>query len=122
MADAAGGMRNPRGEFLRMATLTINQRGYKGASVHRIASGLNVTKGSFYHHNEAKDDLVLACFEHGNERIAAVQFAAATLPRTAGDGLRARWPNWWRCSFPIRRHCCAPRRCRPCRRNGAARC
>ncbi|ODU68106.1 MAG: hypothetical protein ABT11_17975 [Novosphingobium sp. SCN 66-18] len=74
------GMRNPRGEFLRMATLTINQRGYKGASVHRIASGLNVTKGSFYHHNEAKDDLVLACFEHGNKRIAAVQFAAATLP------------------------------------------
>lgn len=75
------GLRNPHGEFLRMATLTINQRGYKGASVHRIASGLNVTKGSFYHHNEAKDDLVLACFEHGNERIAAVQFAAATLPR-----------------------------------------
>lgn len=74
------GLRNPSGEFLRMATLTINQRGYKGASVHRIASGLNVTKGSFYHHNEAKDDLVLACFEHGNERIAAVQFAAATLP------------------------------------------
>ncbi|KAJ8138327.1 hypothetical protein OY671_008460, partial [Metschnikowia pulcherrima] len=75
------GSRNPHGEFSRMTTLTINQRGYKGASVHRIASGSNVTKGSFYHHNEAKDDSVSACFEHGNERIAAVQFAAATSPR-----------------------------------------
>ncbi|MFM6852711.1 MAG: TetR/AcrR family transcriptional regulator, partial [Sphingopyxis sp.] len=49
-------------KFLQAATRLINERGYRGASVERIASELNVTKGSFYHHLEAKDDLVLACF------------------------------------------------------------
>ena len=39
--------------FLRSATVMINQRGYRGASVNRIAAALNVTKGSFYHHHSA---------------------------------------------------------------------
>ena len=49
--------------FCRAATKLINFRGYRGASVEKISAQLNVTKGSFYHHNEAKDDLVVACFE-----------------------------------------------------------
>ncbi|WP_338468302.1 TetR/AcrR family transcriptional regulator [Novosphingobium sp. ZN18A2] len=69
----------PQAEFLRMATQMINQRGYKGASVQSIASGLNVTKGSFYHHHDAKDDLVLQCFENSYERLSAVQLAALSL-------------------------------------------
>jgi len=76
----ADGERGPQAEFLRMATVMINQRGYKGASVQSIASGLNVTKGSFYHHHEAKDDLVLQCFEKSYERLSAVQFEAQALP------------------------------------------
>ncbi|MDE2561206.1 MAG: TetR/AcrR family transcriptional regulator [Sphingomonadales bacterium] len=75
--------RSPQGEFLRMATVMINQRGYKGASVQSIASGLNVTKGSFYHHHEAKDDLVLQCFENSYERLSSVQLAALGMD---GDG------------------------------------
>lgn len=62
-------------EFLRAATVTINQRGYRGASVNRIAKSLNVTKGSFYHHHDAKDDLVLACFQRSYDRLSAVQMA-----------------------------------------------
>ena len=61
--------------FLRAATVTINERGYRGASVSRIAESLNVTKGSFYHHHEAKDDLVLACFQQSYDRLSAVQIA-----------------------------------------------
>ncbi|MBX7484145.1 TetR/AcrR family transcriptional regulator [Qipengyuania qiaonensis] len=61
--------------FLRAATVTINERGYRGASVNRIAESLNVTKGSFYHHHEAKDDLVLACFQQSYDRLSAVQIA-----------------------------------------------
>ena len=61
--------------FLRAATVTINERGYRGASVNRIAESLNVTKGSFYHHHEAKDDLVLACFQHSYDRLSTVQIA-----------------------------------------------
>tara|TARA_B100001057_G_scaffold371817_1_gene375954 strand:- start:421 stop:1647 length:1227 start_codon:yes stop_codon:yes gene_type:complete len=61
--------------FLRAATVTINERGYRGASVNRIAESLNVTKGSFYHHHQAKDDLVLACFQQSYDRLSAVQIA-----------------------------------------------
>ena len=62
--------------FLRSATVMINQRGYRGASVNRIAAALGVTKGSFYHHHEAKDDLVSECFENSYDRLSAVQLAA----------------------------------------------
>jgi len=66
-------------EFLRAATVTINQRGYRGASVNRIAKSLNVTKGSFYHHHDAKDDLVLACFQRSYDRLSAVQMAGQAM-------------------------------------------
>ncbi len=49
--------------FLRAATQLINDEGYHGASVDRISSKLNVTKGAFYHYNATKDDLVVACFQ-----------------------------------------------------------
>ncbi|AKM07883.1 TetR/AcrR family transcriptional regulator [Pelagerythrobacter marensis] len=66
-------------EFLRAATVTINQRGYRGASVNRIARSLNVTKGSFYHHHDAKDDLVLSCFQRSYDRLSSVQMAGQTV-------------------------------------------
>lgn len=71
--DGADGGRE---SFLRAATRLINERGYRGASVERIASELNVTKGSFYHHLEAKDDLVLECFRRSYGRVSLVQQAA----------------------------------------------
>lgn len=49
--------------FLCAATELINEQGYVGASVEKISARLNVTKGAFYHHHTAKDDLVQACFE-----------------------------------------------------------
>ena len=61
--------------FLRAATVMINERGYRGASVNRIAEALNVTKGSFYHHHDAKDDLVLECFQRSYDRLSKVQMA-----------------------------------------------
>lgn len=68
-----------RRSFLVAATRLINERGYRGASVDRIASELNVTKGSFYHHLDAKDDLVLACFRHSLDTLSLAQ-------RRAGAG------------------------------------
>ena len=65
--------------FLRAATVTINERGYRGASVNRIAEALNVTKGSFYHHHDAKDDLVLKCFQRSYDRLSKVQMAGYDL-------------------------------------------
>ena len=62
-----------REQFLRAATRLINELGYRGASVQRIASELNVTKGSFYHHLDAKDDLVIACYKRSFDTIADAQ-------------------------------------------------
>lgn len=69
-------------EFLRAATLMINERGYRGASVNRIAEALNVTKGSFYHHHDAKDDLVLECFQRSYDRLSKVQMAGLQLDQS----------------------------------------
>ncbi|MGH6993384.1 MAG: TetR/AcrR family transcriptional regulator [Caulobacteraceae bacterium] len=65
-----------RETFLRAATEIINEHGYLGASVDRISHRLNVTKGSFYHHNEDKDDLVVACFRRTVEVMRRAQRAA----------------------------------------------
>ena len=70
------GAEGPRDAFLRAATRLISERGYRGASVERIATELKVTKGSFYHHLEAKDDLVLECFERSYGRVSQAQRAA----------------------------------------------
>ncbi len=69
------GAENSRETFLTAATRLINQRGYRGASVEKISERLNVTKGSFYHHNEAKDDLVVECFERSFAIVRRVQSA-----------------------------------------------
>ena len=65
-----------REAFLLAATRLINELGYRGASVQRIASELNVTKGSFYHHLDAKDDLVIACYKRSFDTISAAQSLA----------------------------------------------
>jgi AcrR family transcriptional regulator len=65
-----------RAAFLLAATRLINELGYRGASVQRIASELNVTKGSFYHHLDAKDDLVAACYRRSFDTIASAQALA----------------------------------------------
>ncbi len=67
-----------REAFLLAATRLINELGYRGASVQKIASELNVTKGSFYHHLDAKDDLVIACYKRSFDTIAAAQELADT--------------------------------------------
>lgn len=75
LADLAAheGPEMSRETFLLAATRLINSRGYRGASVDKISAELNVTKGSFYHHNDAKDDLVVACFDRTFDVMRRVQ-------------------------------------------------
>jgi AcrR family transcriptional regulator len=65
-----------RTAFLTAATALINELGYRGASVQKIASELNVTKGSFYHHLDAKDELVTECYRRSFDTIADAQAEA----------------------------------------------
>lgn len=69
-----------REAFLLAATRLINELGYRGASVQKIASQLNVTKGSFYHHLDAKDDLVIACYRRSLDTITNAQRLSEDLP------------------------------------------
>ena len=62
-----------RAAFVVAPTRLINQLGYRCASVQRIAAELNVTKGSFYHHLDAKDDLVTACYQRSFDTISDCQ-------------------------------------------------
>jgi len=71
-------------QFLRAATQLINDEGYHGASVERISARLNVSKGAFYHHNETKDELVVACFQRTFEIMWRAIHAAE---RAGGSGL-----------------------------------
>jgi AcrR family transcriptional regulator len=75
--------------FLKAATLQINAHGYRGASVDRISASLNLTKGAFYHHNEAKDDLVAACFRRSFGIMRDTQIAARDLAEPEARRLAA---------------------------------
>lgn len=72
-------------QFLRAATELLNDEGYHGASVERISGRLRVSKGAFYHHNQTKDDLVVACFERTFETMWRAIRAAET---EGGSGLK----------------------------------
>lgn len=69
--------------FLRAASQLINDQGFRGASVERIAASVNLTKGSFYHHNDTKQDLITACFERS---FAAVRDALRQAELGPGSG------------------------------------
>ena len=86
-----------RDAFLRAATELVNEQGYRGASVDRISAKLSVTKGSFYHHNENKDDLVAQCFHRTFEVIRAAHRAA---PPEIGTG----WARLSRVASALVRH------------------
>lgn len=73
--------------FLRAATFLVNEQGYQGASVDKIAARLNVTKGAFYHHNDTKHDLLMACFER---TFSVMRRALNSASEAAGTG-------WERC-------------------------
>ncbi len=76
-----------RTAYLRAATRLVNESGYHGASVDRIAAELQLTKGSFYHHHETKEDLIAACFERTFAVVRAAQAAALDAPGSGGERL-----------------------------------
>jgi AcrR family transcriptional regulator len=84
---AALGDGDTRNAYLRAATRLVNEHGYHGASVDRIAAELQLTKGSFYHHHETKEELIAACFERTFAVVRAAQSAALDAPGPGGDRL-----------------------------------
>lgn len=85
-----------RERFLVAATEIINREGYRGASVDKISAYLNVTKGSFYHHNTDKDELARACFERTFDLIDEA--------KTRGRSEPSGWERLWLISASLTAH------------------
>ena len=85
-----------RERFLIAATEIINREGYRGASVDKISAFLNVTKGSFYHHNADKDELAQACFERTFDLIDEA--------KTRGYAEANGWRRLWLISASLTAH------------------
>jgi AcrR family transcriptional regulator len=85
-----------RERFLVAATEIINREGYRGASVDKISAYLNVTKGSFYHHNTDKDELARACFERTFDLIDEA--------KTRGRSEASGWERLWLIAASLTAH------------------
>jgi AcrR family transcriptional regulator len=76
-----------KSQFLRAATELINEQGYAGASVSRIAERLNLTKGGFYYYNDNKDELILQCFEQSAATVRRAISLTEAYGGAAWEGL-----------------------------------
>lgn len=68
---------------MRAATELVNDQGFRGASVQAIAERVKLSKGSYYHHHDTKDDLVVACFERS---FALLRQALVAAEQSCGNG------------------------------------
>ena len=74
-------------KILRVATQQINTRGYKAASIDKIAASLSLTKGAVYHHYDTKEDLAAACFERSVDLILRARETGERDGKTAAERL-----------------------------------
>lgn len=88
-----------REAYLRTATRLVNDHGVGGASVERIAATLDLTKGSFYHHHDTKNDLIDDCFERSFALVRGVQWAA--LDQARAGALRNGWQTLLAAVLPL---------------------
>jgi len=77
-----------RAEILRRAAEVFRRKGFHGAGMREIASGLGVAPGAVYYYFESKEDLLHACQRLSLERLlkSAKEIAAADAP--AAEKLR----------------------------------
>lgn len=62
-------------EIIKIAVSLFKENGFEHTSITEICKALNVTRGSFYHHFDSKNELLLFWFTHNTQRF--VQFDCA---------------------------------------------
>jgi TetR/AcrR family transcriptional repressor of nem operon len=63
-------------KLLNAATRVVRGKGYNAARVDDVCAEAGVTKGSFFHHFDGKEDLTLAAVSHWDQRSRAFFEAA----------------------------------------------
>src|SRR5271155_1146515 len=61
---------NRRGHLLDAAAKLFAERGFHATSMRDIAKAVGMLSGSIYYHFESKDEMLLAVYEQGVERMA----------------------------------------------------
>jgi TetR/AcrR family transcriptional repressor of nem operon len=69
MADAP---HQSKAKLLDAAVDVVRRRGYSATRVEDICAAAGVTKGSFFHHFDSKDDLALAAADHWRRNASAL--------------------------------------------------
>lgn len=74
-------------DYLRAATRLICDAGFRGGAIDKVAARLGVTKGSFYHHLDEKEELIETCFAHSQERLSNLQRRASERGLPLGESV-----------------------------------
>jgi TetR/AcrR family transcriptional regulator, cholesterol catabolism regulator len=74
-----------RAEILRRAAEVFRRKGFRGAGMREIATGLGLAPGALYYYFESKEDLLHACQRLSLERLlkSATEIAADAAPPAA---------------------------------------
>ena len=83
-----------RAAILDAAASEIARHGLAGASINRVIAAAGMSKSSFYHYFEGKDDLYGAVTQRALDELLAAM-APAALPATAAD-YWAMWESMYR--------------------------
>jgi AcrR family transcriptional regulator len=66
--------------ILRAATASLNELGYSGTSLRKLASKLNLTDSALYHYVKNKDELAYLCY------MRTMDYSEQALMRAANEG------------------------------------
>jgi len=80
---------NRRGQLLDAAAALFAARGYHATSMRDIAKEVGMLSGSIYYHFESKEEMLLAVYELGVERVAQGVDGAVALKTDPWERLEA---------------------------------
>lgn len=78
-----------REAVIRAAVRMFNERGFHTTTFDEVAASLGVSKPTIYHYLGTKEEVLLECVNRGIDELKDAADAAATVPGTGLDRLRA---------------------------------
>ena len=83
---------NRRLQLLDAAARLFNDRGFHATSMRDIAKEVGMLSGSIYYHFQSKEEMLLAVYEQGMQRIAEEVDRPSAPSRSPGSGSKPPAP------------------------------